>query len=62
MGKKKEQYPKQLFVGKENEGTDEEYFLASESPDGMEVSNEERTVAIYQLVRMAKVVNKTEVV
>lgn len=61
MSKKKSQYPKQLFIVKENEGTEDEFFNTSESLDDMEIVNEERAVAVYQLVRVVKVVNKTEV-
>lgn len=61
MAKAKEKFPKQIYVGKEQD-RDTEFLVASDSPEGMEVQNDERTVAIYQLVRVVKVVNKTEVV
>lgn len=61
MAKTKEKFPKQIYVGKEQD-RDSEFLVASDSPEGMEVQNDERTVAIYQLVRVVKVVNKTEVV
>lgn len=62
MAKVKEKFPKHLFVGIENEGTDDQYFLADKSPQGMQVQNDERTVAMYRLEGMVKIRNKTEVV
>ena len=61
MAKAKEKFPKMLYVAKENEGTDDEYLIADASPSGMQVQDDERIVAVYQFLRMVKVVNKTEV-
>lgn len=63
MAKAKDKFPKQLFVGLENQDTEEDvFFIAQETADGLEVSNDERAIAIYQLVRVTKIINTSEVV
>lgn len=64
MAKKKAKvkFPAQIYVAKENEGTDDEYLLASDSAEGMHVQDDEREVAVYELRNIVIVVNKTEVV
>lgn len=61
MPKSKEKFPKLIYVGKEGSG-EEEFLAASESPEGMEVQNDERIVAVYKLDRIVKVKNTTIVV
>lgn len=62
MAKTKERFPKQIFVVNENEGTDDAFLSASEFPEGLKVQDDVRTVAVYSLERVAKIVNKTVVV
>lgn len=63
MAKAKEKFPKQLFVGIENEDSKEAFFfVAQETADGLECANDERIIAIYQLVRVTKIINTSEVV
>ena len=60
--KKAVKFPAQIYVAKENDGKDDEFLLADPSPEGMQVENDEREVAIYELRKIVTVVNKTEIV
>ena len=60
MAKREKQFPKEIFVGVEH-SQGEPYMVAEKSPDTLIVQNSDRVIAIYQFVRMAKVMNKTEV-
>ena len=61
MAKKKDRFPGQLFVAKEQD-KDSEWYTADDSAESVAVMHDEREVGIYALVRVAKVRNKTEVV
>lgn len=63
MAKAKDKFPMQLFVAKNYEGCvgDNFFFDTQEKSEGLEVSNGERTIAIYQLVRVTRIVNTSKV-
>lgn len=62
MSKRTEKFPKEIYVGHESDGEGGSFLVANETPEGMEVTNDERRVAVYEFVRVAKLVNKTEVI
>lgn len=62
MAKRTEKFPKEIYVGHEPDGEGGNFLVANETPAGMEVANDQRTVGMYRLVRIVKLVNKTEVV
>ena len=61
MAKMKEKFPAEIYVVKEYDG-DTCYLIADEETTGIAETNSDRPVAIYQLVRVATLRNKTEVV
>jgi len=61
MAKTKEKFPTEIYVAKEYDG-DTDYLIADEETTGMAETNGDRPIAIYRLVRVATLRNKTEVV
>ena len=61
MAKSKTKYPKLIYVGIEHE-RDTTYFVAYADPTEAADLADEKEVAIYNLVKTAKVRTKTEVV
>ena len=61
MAKKNLKYPKLIYVGIEHD-RDTTYLLAYADPTEAADLTNEKEVAIYQLVKTAKVRTKTEVV
>ena len=57
----KNKFPKQIFVGIEQDD-DDDFLVAVEDYEGLMVCGADRGVGIYQLVRVAKIVNKSEIV
>ena len=61
MAKKKLTYPKMIYIGIEDD-RDTDYFAAYADPVDAADLADDKEVAIYQLVRTAKVKTKVEVV
>ena len=59
---KKLKFPKVIYVVKENEGKDDEFFLAEVTVDQIEVINTNRYIGVYEFKQVKQIVNKTEVV
>lgn len=57
----KRDFPKQLYIGIDH-ADDEKFFVANSDYEGLASQDNVREIAIYSLVRVAKVVNKSEVV
>jgi hypothetical protein len=58
----KRDFPKQLYIGIDNDGDDEGCFVAHSDYEDLSYQDDAREIAIYALVRVTKVVNKSEVV
>ena len=52
------QYPNELFVSVENQGTDEEYFSASTTPDGCAELSMKKRIGRYVLAEVIHVEGK----
>ena len=59
---KQPKYPKTLYVTIENAGTADEYLNPLDAPEGHAVVGQNVTIAVYQLVEMAVVTAKAELV
>ena len=57
----KRDFPKQLYIGIEY-ADDEKFFVADSNYERLSLQDYVREIAIYSLVCVAKVVNKSEVV
>ena len=57
----KRDFPKQIYIGTEH-ADNEKFFVADSDYEALASQNDVREIAIYSLVRVAKVVNKSEVV
>lgn len=59
MAKKKEKFPKELYVGIEDDMSGK-YFVAFDTFDALAEVYKVKEVAVYQLVRVTKVRTKVE--
>ena len=57
----KRDFPKQIYVGIEIDD-DKKFLVADKDYEGLAVQGDQREIAVYELVRVATVVNKSEVV
>ena len=54
-------FPKQIYVGLDvSDGN--EFLVAAKDYEGLAVQDDKRQIAVYQLLRVANLVNKSEVV
>lgn len=60
MAKKKEKFPKELYVGLEDDFSGK-YFVAFDTFDALADIYKVKEVAVYQLVRVMKVPTKVDI-
>ncbi len=57
----KKEFPKQIFVAVENEGTEDEFLITYDTPEAVAEIGETRKVAIYDLQREVEVTTEVKV-
>ena len=57
----KRDFPKHIYVGIDS-AYNEKFLVADKDYEGLAVQGDQREIAVYELVRVATVVNKSEVV